>query len=339
MAQIAAATVTVLSIIGVAWLFIELTRFFMLVFAALVLAVIFDALARRVTALIRMPRGAALGLSIVALVSLFVGAFTLFGTQLAREFDTIAESIPPALAQIDASLSRFGMNNSARELFGRGSSNVSKLLSQAGGYILAASSGFADFVLVFVGAIFIAGNPGVYRRGLLLLMPQRAERTAEKSLDDMSRGLRGWMVGQAASSALVAILTWAGLAVLGVPAAGGLGLIAGLLDVIPMIGPIIAAVPAILLAFTVSPITALWTAGLFLLIQQLQGNLLQPMIQKQAVNVPPAVLLFAVVASGTLFGFLGVLLAAPLTVVIFVMVQRIYVKSLLGKDVQIVGDD
>jgi hypothetical protein len=126
-------------------------------------------------------------------------------------------------------------------------------------------------------------------------------------------------------------------AVLGVPASGGLGLIAGLLDVIPMVGPIIAAVPAVLLAFTVSPVTALWTIGLFLLVQQLQGNFLQPMIQKQAVDVPPAVLLFAVVAAGSLFGFLGVLLAAPLTVVVFVLVQRIYVRTLLGKDIKVAG--
>ncbi len=337
-ARIAAATVTILAIVGVAWLFLELTRFFLLVFAALVLAVIFDAMARRVTAVTRMPRGPALGLSIIALLTVFIGAFALFGTQMAREFDTIVESIPPALTQVDALLSRFGVSESARDLFNRGSSDVSKLMTRAGGYVLAAGSGVADFVLVLVGAIFIASDPGVYRRGLLLLMPRRAEGTIDKSLDDMSRGLRGWMVGQAASSALVAILTWAGLAVLGVPAAGGLGLIAGLLDVIPMIGPIIAAFPAVLLAFTVSPITALWTIGLFLIIQQLQGNFLQPMIQKQAVDVPPAVLLFSVVAAGTIFGFLGVLLAAPLTVVIYVLVQRIYVKTLLGKDIRVVGD-
>jgi predicted PurR-regulated permease PerM len=112
-----------------------------------------------------------------------------------------------------------------------------------------------------------------------------------------------------------------------------------LLDVIPMIGPIIAGIPAVLLAFTVSPATALWTLVLFLVIQQLQGNFLQPMIQKQAVDVPPAVLLFAVVAAGVLFGFLGVLLAAPLTVVVYVLVQRVYVKTLLGKDIKIAGAD
>ncbi|UZK66603.1 AI-2E family transporter [Sphingomonas sp. M1-B02] len=337
MARIATATVTVIAIIGVAWLFLELTRFLMLVFAALVLAVVFDAMARGVSKATRMPRGPALALSIVALLALFIGAFALFGAQMAREFDTIVESIPPALAQVDALLQSVGVGQSARELFNQGSSDVSKLMSQAGGYVLAASSGVADFVLVLVGAIFIASDPGAYRRGLIHLMPKRAEETADKSLEDMGRGLQGWMVGQAASSALVAILTWAGLALLGVPAAGGLGLIAGLLDVIPMIGPIIAAVPAVLLAFTVSPAVALWTVGLFLLIQQLQGNFLQPMIQKQAVDVPPAVLLFAVVAAGTIFGFLGVLLAAPLTVVVYVLVQRVYVRTLLGKDVEVAG--
>jgi hypothetical protein len=186
---------------------------------------------------------------------------------------------------------------------------------------------------------FMASDPAVYRRGLVLLMPSRAEETTVAALDDASRGLRGWMVGQAISSRVVAALTWAGLALLGVPASGGLGLIAGLLDVIPMLGPIIAGVPAVLLAFTVSPITALWTLLLFLLVQQLQGNFLQPMIQKQAVDVPPAVLLFAVVAAGMLFGSLGVLLAAPLTVVVYVIVQRVYVRTLLGKPIKIAGRD
>lgn len=338
MGRIASATMIVIAIVGAAWLAVELTRFFMLVFAALVLAVIFDAIAQFVSARTRISRGLALGLSITALLALFICAFALFGSQMAREFDTIAESLPLALTQIDGLLSQVGIDQSARGLFAAGSSDVSSLMSRAGGYVLAASSGVADFILVLVGAIFIASDPGAYRRGLLWLMPRRAEAVVDQSLDDMSKGLRGWMVGQAASSALVAVLTWAGLAMLDVPAAGGLGLIAGLLDIIPMVGPIIAAVPAVLLAFTVSPVTALWTIGLFLLIQQLQGNFLQPMIQKQAVNVPPALLLFAVVAAGTLFGFLGVLLAAPLTVVVYVSVQRIYVKTLLGKDLRMDGN-
>lgn len=337
--RIAATTVAVVAILGVAWLLVELSGFLLLVFAALVFAAIFDAMAGQVSRFTRLGRGPALGVSVVALLAIFAGAFALFGSQLAGEFDTIRESIPPALDQVRAFLDRAGLGESARQLLDQGSGDISRIAAQAGGYLLTAGNGLANFVLVFVAAIFVASDPGVYRRGLLLLMPRRAEDTAAQALDDASRGLRGWMIGQAVSSVVVAALTGAGLALLGVPAAGGLGLIAGLLDVIPMIGPIIAGVPAVLLAFTVSPVTALWTVGLFVLIQQLQGNFLQPMIQKQAVDVPPAVLLFAVVAAGLLFGFLGVLLAAPLTVVVYVMIQRVYVRTLLGKKIKIAGRD
>ena len=329
----------IVAIFGVTWMLASLTDFLMLVFAALVLAAIFDAMTRRVSGLTRMKRGYALALSVAALLLLFIGIFALFGTQLASEFDTISDSIPPALERVQSLLQQFGLGEPARKLIDEGSGDISKFAGQAGQYVMTAGSGLANFILVLVGAIFIASDPSVYRRGLLHLVPRRAEDTTAAALDDASRGLSGWMVGQAVSSLVVAVLTWAGLALLGVPASGGLGLIAGLLDVIPMIGPIIAGVPAVLLAFTVSPATALWTIGLFLIVQQLQGNFLQPMIQKQAVDVPPAVLLFAVVAAGTLFGFLGVLLAAPLTVVVYVMVQRIYVRTLLGKDIKVAGNE
>ncbi|QCB54611.1 AI-2E family transporter [Sphingopyxis sp. PAMC25046] len=337
--RIAGATLIVLALVGVALLVIELTRFFMLVFAAIVLGAIFDAIASWICRKTKIGRGIALTLSVAGIVAIFAGAFMLFGSQLAREVDTIREQLPQALRGVEAFLDRYGLGQRVRELAEVGSDDISRLASQAGGYALAAGSGIADFVLVLVAAIFLASDPATYRRGLLLMLPTRAEETGALALDDAARGLKGWMVGQAVSSLVVAALTWAGLALLGVPAAGGLGLIAGLLDVIPMIGPIIAGVPAVLLAFTVSPMTALWTLLLFLAIQQLQGNFLQPMIQKQAVDVPPAVLLFAVVAAGILFGFLGVLLAAPLTVVVYVLVQRIYVKTLLGKPIRVAGKD
>ena len=337
--EIAAITVMIVTIVGLAWLLVELTGFLMLVFAALVIAAIFSSMARRVCKLTGMKRGPALGISVVLLLGVFAGAFTLFGSQLASEFDTIRNSIPPAIDRVEALLDQIGLGERARDLFKQGSGDISSMASRLGGFAMTATNALANFVLVFVGAIFIASDPAVYRRGLLLLLPQRAENMVSAALDDAARGLRGWMVGQAVSSLVVAVLTWAGLWILGVPAAGGLGLIAGLLDVIPMIGPIIAGVPAILLAFTVSPTTALWTIGLFLVVQQLQGNFLQPMIQKHAVDVPPAVLLFAVIAAGLVFGFLGVLLSAPLTVVIYVMVQRIYVRTLLGKDIKVAGHD
>lgn len=331
--KVAVNTLIIVSIVGLCWLVIELNRFFMLVFAAVVLAAVFDALASWISRVTRIGRGFALTMSVIGIIAVFIGAFTLFGSQIGREFETIRETLPQAMRGIEGFLDRYGLGERVSALAELGSEDISKLASQAGGYALAASSGVADFVLVIVAAIFLASNPATYRNGLLKLIPEKAEPVVAQTLDETRVGLRGWMMGQAVSSLVVAALTWLGLAFLGVPAAGGLSIIAGLLDIIPMVGPVIAGVPAVLLAFTVSPITALWTLVLFLGIQQLQGNFLQPMIQKHAVDIPPAVLLFAVLAAGLLFGFLGVLLAAPLTIVVFVFVQRIYVGAILGKSI------
>jgi predicted PurR-regulated permease PerM len=334
-AAVARSTLIVLTIVGCAWLMVELNRFLLLVFAAIVLGAVFDAIAQRICRWTGIARPYGLSLAIIAFLSVFVGAFALFGAQLAGEFDTIRNTVPTAIEGLQGFLDRYGMGSSVSELAQVGSDDLSRLFTQAGGFALAAGNGIADFVLVLVGAIFMAANPDVYRRGFLLLLPEKAEAVAAQALDETRTGLRGWMMGQAISSLLVAALTWIGLWLLGVPAAGGLGVIAGLLDIVPMVGPIIAGVPAVLLAFTVSPLTALWTLLLFLAIQQLQGNFLQPMIQKHAVDIPPALLLFAVLAFGLLFGFLGVLLAAPLTIVSFILVRRIYVEAILGKPITV----
>ncbi len=338
-ATFAGRVVILIALVGVAALLLELTGLLLLLFAAIVLATVFDAIARLITRLTRLPQGLSLTLGILLLLGAFVGVFVMFGTQLAQQFETIAQQFPPALAAIEAQLNTWGLGERLRSVISSGTSDISAILTRASGYVVTVGSGLADFALVLVGAIFLASQPGVYRRGFLYLIPRAGEPTAEKAMDDATAALRGWMVGQLMSMTVVAALTWFGLMLLGVPAAGGLGLIAGLLDIIPFVGPIIAAVPAVILAFTVSPMTALWTIGLFLIVQQIQGNILQPLIQKHAVDVPPAVLLFAVVGAGTLFGFLGVLLAAPITVVTFVLIQRIYVKTILEKPIRIAVED
>ncbi|UZK69321.1 AI-2E family transporter [Sphingomonas sp. S1-29] len=332
--RIARAGVILIALVCLAMLLISLTNLFLLIFAAIVLSAVFETLASLMQRWTKLPRGLALTAAVLLILGSFIGIFAMFGAQLAAEFDTIREKFPTALEGIQQQLDSWGVGGQARELVAGGTKDLTSVLQGAGGYALSAGSGLADFALVLVGAIFLAVEPGVYRRGLVLLMPERAEDVTEAALDDAGTALKGWMIGQLMSMVVVAAFTALGLWLLGVPAAGGLGLIAGLLDIIPFIGPIIAAVPAVLLAFTVSPSTALWTVGLFLLIQQIQGNLLQPLIQKRAVDVPPGVLLFAVAGAGILFGLLGVLLAAPLTVVIFVLVQRIYVKTLLGKPIE-----
>ena len=138
--------------------------------------------------------------------------------------------------------------------------------------------------------------------------------------------------------ALVAVITTVGLWFIGLPGFLALGLLAGLAEFVPVIGSAAAAAPALLLALTQSWEAAAWTLLLFVAIQQIQGNLLTPLLTRRMVALPPALMLFAIVAFGLLFGFLGVLFAAPLTVVAFVTVKKLWVRDALEKETALPGE-
>ncbi len=143
------------------------------------------------------------------------------------------------------------------------------------------------------------------------LVPQAGRGLAEQALDDCAKALRLWLMGQLVSMVLVGVLVGTGLWLIGVPAPLTLGILAALLEFIPIVGPILSAIPAIVLALVIGPETALWTAALYLGVQQLEGNLIQPIVQQRAVDLPPALLLFALLAFGLLFGVRRALSRAP----------------------------
>jgi predicted PurR-regulated permease PerM len=130
-----------------------------------------------------------------------------------------------------------------------------------------------------------------------------------------------------------------GLWLLGMPSALALGLIAFALEFIPFAGPILAAVPAVLIALMIGPEMVLWVVGLYLVVQQLEGNVVYPLIQQWAVHVPAAVLLFSLIGFAMLFGVIGVIFAAPLTVVTYVLVKRLYVQEALKTPTPLPADE
>lgn len=321
----------VLGVVAGAVLLYSLANLVLLVFAAVLFALIFSMARELITRRTGLSPRLALPLAIIGALAVMVGIFALFGAQIGGELQSIRERLPAALNAAQGQLDRWGLGAPLRDLLDQLSDDASSLLTRAGGYVLSAGSGLADLLLILFGGIFIAAQPALYRKGVLALVPRRWEALVAEALDDSGRALRGWLRGQLLSMLVVAVFTGAGLWLLGVPAALGLALIAGLMDVIPFIGPIIAAVPGVLLAFTAGPAMALWTALLYLVVQQVQGNILQPLIQKHAVDIAPAVLLFSIGAFGILFGILGIILAAPLTVVTYALVRRLYVQAMLGK--------
>lgn len=193
-------------------------------------------------------------------------------------------------------------------------------------------SGLGNTVFVILIGIYLAIAPHQYLHGLLSLLHPSLERPARETLDECWEVLRGFLIGQGFAMVVTGTLTWLGLLALGVPLAGVLAVIAAVLGFIPYIGPLVAAVPAILLALVESPTLALWVALLFLVIQNIEGNVLTPLVQQRTADVSPVLLLLAQVLFGTLFGLLGVLLAAPIAAVGQVIVRRAYVQGWLGRE-------
>lgn len=193
-------------------------------------------------------------------------------------------------------------------------------------------------VVLFTG-IFFAINPRLYTGALTLIVTREREERVEEALGATGVALWKWLKGRLVSMFVVGVIITVGLMLIGVPLALILGLIAALFDFVPYIGPIAAFIPAFLLAFAEGPQTALFTTLLYVVVQQLEGNLVTPLIQQWQVSLPPAVVILSIVAFGLVFGVPGVILATPLAVVVMVLGGMLYVEDVLGKKVVIPGRD
>lgn len=186
------------------------------------------------------------------------------------------------------------------------------------------------FVLVAGG--FFAMSPQLHRDGLVSLVAPSSQERTRAVLDRAGKGLRAWLFGQMIAMVTVGAAVTLGTWLLGLPAPLALGVIAGLLEFVPVLGPVVAALPGVLLAMTISPTMMIWTAGLYILVEQLESNMLLPMVEQSVADVPPAVFLLAIVAIGSIFGIAGVILSAPMTVVAYVLISALYIDPLNGRD-------
>lgn len=329
----------VLALVALAALAWNLSGLLVVVFGAVVIGVLLEALASRVAARLRFAHGLAL---LVVLLILFAAVFLLmwlFGAQMAREMDSLKQTLPAAFSHFVAWLEGSALGPLAQQAVEQVKAGAGTIAARLGGIARSAGGYLTDVVLMLVGGIYLAAQPQLYRQGLLKLFPADTRPRMDQAFRDCGDALRAWLGGQVVAMLMVGLLTSLGLWLLGVPVAGGLGMIAGLFDIVPIVGPFVAAVPAVLLGFTVGPEVGLGAALVFIAVQQIESHVLLPLIQQRAVDIPPAVLLFSLIAIGTLFGVPGVLLAAPMTVVIFVLIKRLYVQDALDTPTSTPSDD
>ncbi len=322
--ELAVFTWKVLIVAGVAALGIFLWKVsgtLLLIFTGVLFAILLQRLTGYVRRWTGLAHGWALAIVLLVLVVLVGGGAWLMGTSMAAQFDQLRDQVVKASGLLPDSW-RERIVEQGKEW---------PWMNQLGSFASTLVYIVGDAVVVMFAALYLAASPGVYQRGVVLLVPPRGQERACEVMDVVGDSLWKWLIGQLVAMAAVGTLTVVGLLLLGIPSAPALGLVAALLEFIPLIGPFLAAAPALMIAFAQSPQDALWVAGLYLVIQQIEGNLVTPLLQKRVVDLPPVVTIGAIAAGGVLFGILGMFLATPMAVVALVMVNLLYIEDKLGQ--------
>jgi predicted PurR-regulated permease PerM len=322
------------------YLFVVLSRVLLIVFAGVLVAVGLGGgadILRRRTPLAR-PAALAVVVTLVALVPfLFSG---LVGPPLTGQINDLIVQLPAAAEAFrnrvaeqrwterllaDPNAIR-DLMPSPKEVMGGVTSAFSRTLGVVANV----------FVILFIG-IYGAAAPGAYVSGIVHLTPKRHRARAREVIDALAHALRWWLVGRLTMMSVVGVLTTLGLWVAGIPTPLALGLLAALLSFVPYVGPILSFIPAVLVALTVSLTKVLYVVIVFGLVQALESYVATPLVQQRAVSMPPVVLITAQIAMGVLAGATGVLLAAPLAIVVIVLLQMLYVEDVLGDSIRVLG--
>jgi predicted PurR-regulated permease PerM len=263
----------------------------------------------------------------------------LIGPQIAEQVVELRDRLPEAVESARASLSGSAWGRSILEDIpelreyrpsAATVSRVTSLFSTTGAFL----GGL--FVILFIG-VYLAADPGRYVRGAIRLFPKDRRRRVLEILRALVHVLRRWLAGRFASMLVVGVLSYVGLLIAGIPLALALALLAALLSFIPYVGPVLGAMPAILVALLDHPIKALWVILIFVVVQVLENYVITPLIEQHAVSVPPVFLIIAQILMAVLFGALGVLFATPITVVAIVAIEAFYIEDVLGDRTDLLG--
>lgn len=320
-------------------LFWRLSDLLVLVFGAVIVAVLLNAAAEPISRKTGLGKRSALAIVVLSIASAIAVLLVLFGAQINSQFSDLARNVPEGWKDLERIIGGFPFGDELVGPMREGIPSGANIVGRLGNLLLTLGNAIVDLILITIGAVFFAAQPHLYRNGFLKLFPVSWRSLLAEAVDDSGRAVGLWFRGQLISMAIVGVLTWLGLTLLGVPSAFALGWIAAFAEFIPYAGPIMAAIPGLLLALLLGPQKAMWVLLVYVAVQQLEGNIIQPLIQRKAVSLPPALTLFGMAAGGLLFGFLGLVLAAPAVVVAYVLLKRLYVVELLHTPTFVPGEE
>jgi predicted PurR-regulated permease PerM len=324
----------VLLALGIGLLLWLVGEVLLMVFAGVLLATALSALAGGLVHWTPLGRGWALVLVTLSLAVILIALGFAIVPQAIEELGTLVQrlmEIAGAVQQWVQELPVFSGGDGDGDNDGNGGmGTIQEAAGAAAGIVMRVLGTISTMVVVIVIGIFMAADPGLYTRGLLKLTPLGVRSRASEALSLIGYVLRWWLLGQLVSMTVLGVLTAAGLYLIGIELWLGLAALTAILTFVPFLGPIIAGIPIVAIAFADGIETGLIVLAFFVSLQSLEGYILTPMIQQRAVLMPPALLISMQVLFGTLFGAPGLILAAPLTAAGLVAVNLLYVEDVLG---------
>jgi predicted PurR-regulated permease PerM len=322
-----------------------------LIFAGVLLGVALNAMTHLLGRLVAWPHSLRLTIVCLALAGLLSGVIFLGGTTIVQQATALSGTIKSQLVGVKAFLDRNGIDTSYFELAnpaagssasgspaspspgatppqhnlpsaGALASSGGAIVSQTFKLLLGTLSAVGNFFIVLFLGLTFAAQPSVYRNGLLYLTPAKHRARATVIIDGISDTLERWLIAQMITMTAVFAVTWLGLTLIGIPGSFILGIQAGLLAFIPTVGALVAGLIVVLASLASGWVAAASAFGLFLGVHVLESYILTPVIQRQALDIPPATLFAFQILLGVVFGIWGISLALPLMAVVKVLIDH-----------------
>ncbi len=326
--------VVALAAIGV-WMVSLLVNGLLILFAGILLAVFLNQSSRTFQRLSGLPYAASLAVVVLSILVLLAATGYFMGSRISEQVSEFTAQFSQASEGAWKRLEKLGLRGGVDggvtgDVPGFLPSNGSMMSSARSGLLALLSAVAGVVVIAFLG-LYMAMQPAHYRGGLVRLFPPRRRRRIDEVLLKIGDALWAWTLGRLAAMALIAIGSTAGLWMIGIPLPVTLGVIAGFLNFVPNLGPLLASIPPILFGLQQGGNSALYVAGFYLALQVLESYCITPLIDQQQVRLPPALTLAGQLLLGMVAGFMGLLLATPLLAAAHVLVRELYVKDILER--------
>jgi predicted PurR-regulated permease PerM len=284
----------------------------------------------------------ALALVVIGIIALLVTGVLLLAPSFAEQLQQLLNQIPDTIEQIERMV---GRSDAAQQILDQ-TPPLAEILPSPSNFINELTAFFSStidalatvLIVVFVG-IYLAIEPDVYVNGFLQLIPSARRERIHDTLKQMAHTLRAWLLSRGVAMLVIGTFATIGLSIIGIPLALALGVIAGLFELIPNIGPILGTIPAVLVALPMGTETTLYVLLLYFIMQQIETYFITPLVERRAVRLPPALTVAMQVLLGVMIGPLGVVLAAPLTAIGIVAVKMLYVEDVLHETIEMNEDN